>query len=109
MYCISPIVTGVLVICFMCDYRVFFFALLFQEKSRCKRIILITKMGFEFVHTDSEVPRGLLSALIKKKRKFSSYRILGNSDGIGCKFIYEEGLFNIRGNAQIFSHIGGGR
>jgi hypothetical protein len=26
------------------------------------------------------------------------------SDGSGCKVIYEEGLPNIRGNAQIFNH-----
>ncbi len=33
----------------------------------------------------------------------------GNSDGSGCKVIYEEGLPNIWGKAQIFSHIWGGR
>jgi hypothetical protein len=33
--------------------------------------------------------------LVKKKTKFSSYK--GNSDGIGCKVIYEEGLPNILG------------
>ncbi len=32
----------------------------------------------------------MYSTLIKKKTKFSSY-IQGNSDGIGCKVIYEEG------------------
>ncbi len=39
----------------------------------------------------------------KKETKFSTYTVEGNSDGIGCKVIYEEGLPNIRGNAQIFS------
>ncbi len=28
-----------------------------------------------------------------------------NSDGSGCKVIYEKGLPNILGNVQIFSHI----
>jgi hypothetical protein len=45
--------------------------------------------------------------LIKRKENFS--RIKGNSDGNGCKVIYEEGLPNICGNVQIFSHIWGGR
>jgi hypothetical protein len=35
--------------------------------------------------------------------------IKGHSDGIGCKVIYEEGLPNKWGNAQIFNHIWGGR
>ncbi len=39
----------------------------------------------------------------KKENKFSSYTVKGNSDGIWCKVIYEEGLPNIWGNAQIFS------
>jgi hypothetical protein len=30
-----------------------------------------------------------------KKRKQNFPHILGNSDGIGCKVIYEEGLRNI--------------
>jgi hypothetical protein len=34
-----------------------------------------------------------LCTLIKKKTKFSSSK--GNSNGIGCKVIYEEGLPNI--------------
>jgi hypothetical protein len=37
----------------------------------------------------------------KKKTKFFSY--IRNSDGTGCKVIYEEGHPNIRGNAHIFS------
>ena len=45
--------------------------------------------------------------LIKKRTKFS--HIWGDSDGIGCKVIYEEGPPNIWGNAQIFNHIWGGR
>ncbi len=43
-----------------------------------------------------------METLTKKKKKFSSY--IGNSDGIGCKvilYIYEEGLTNLWGNAQI--------
>ncbi len=52
-----------------------------------------------------------VSALIKKETKFSSY--IGNSDGIGCKVIYEEGLPNIRGKytntftfyEEVVSHI----
>jgi hypothetical protein len=35
------------------------------------------------------------TTLIKKKTKLSSYSISGNSDGIRCKVIYEEGLPNI--------------
>ncbi len=38
-----------------------------------------------------------------KKRKLNFPHIQGNSDGIRCKVKYEEGLPNIRGNAQIFS------
>jgi hypothetical protein len=47
------------------------------------------------------------STLTKKETKFSSY----NSDGIGCKVIFKEGLPNMWGNAQIFSpySIWGGR
>ncbi len=37
----------------------------------------------------------LSHTLIKKKTKFSSYSISGNSDGIRCKVIYEEGLPDI--------------
>jgi hypothetical protein len=41
----------------------------------------------------------------KRKRNFSSYTyVQGNSDRIGCKVTYEEGLPNIWGNAQIFPH-----
>ncbi len=39
----------------------------------------------------------------KEKRNFP--QTYGNSDGIGCKVIFEEGLPNIRGNTQIFNHI----
>jgi hypothetical protein len=45
--------------------------------------------------------------LIKKKIKFSSYILQGNSEWSSCKVIYEEGLPNIWGNAQIFPHIWG--
>jgi hypothetical protein len=38
-----------------------------------------------------------------KKETQNFPHILGNSDGIGCKGIYEKGLPNIRGNSQIFS------
>ena len=44
------------------------------------------------------------AALIKKKVKNFPH-IGGNSDRIGCKVIYKEGLPNIQGIAQIFSHI----
>jgi hypothetical protein len=46
--------------------------------------------------------------LIKKKIKFSSF-IRKFRIECSCKVIYEEGLPNIWGNAQIFSHIWGGR
>jgi hypothetical protein len=39
--------------------------------------------------------------IIKRKQNFP--HIQGNSDGIRCKVIYEEGVPNIWGNAQIFS------
>ncbi len=42
-----------------------------------------------------------VSTLIKKKTRFSSYIR-------SCKVIYEEGLPNRRGNAQIFNNISGG-
>jgi hypothetical protein len=42
-----------------------------------------------------------------KKRKKSFPRVMYKEkpEGSGCKVIYEEGLPNTRGNAQIFSHI----
>ncbi len=39
------------------------------------------------------------------KRKLNFPHIQGNSNGIGCKVIYEEGLPNIWRNAQIFHRI----
>jgi hypothetical protein len=42
----------------------------------------------------------LFLRLLQKEKKIP--HILGNSDGIGCKVIYEEGLPNIWGNEQIF-------
>jgi hypothetical protein len=43
----------------------------------------------------------------KERKKFP--HIQGNSEWSSCKVIYEEGLPNIWGNAQIFLHIWGGR
>jgi hypothetical protein len=44
------------------------------------------------------------AAQIKKKTKFSSY--IRNSDGIGCKIIYEEGLPDILEMRRYFSKYG---
>jgi hypothetical protein len=41
----------------------------------------------------SDANNGGNTTLMKKKTEFP--HILGNSDGIGCKVIYEEGLPNI--------------
>jgi hypothetical protein len=38
------------------------------------------------------VSKNIRSYTDKKEKKNSSYSILGNSDGIRCKVIYEEGL-----------------
>jgi hypothetical protein len=45
--------------------------------------------------TDTLVLQYDYSALIKTKRKFSSYIRKGNSECSSCKVIYEEGLPNI--------------
>ncbi len=46
-----------------------------------------------------------LCTLIKTKIKFSYCNIQWSSEWSSCKVIYEEGLPNIWGNAQIFPHL----
>jgi hypothetical protein len=53
---------------------------------------MLQKLTIWMVHTD-------------KKRKLNFPNIYGNSEWSSCKVIYEDGLPNIRGNAQIFDHI----
>jgi hypothetical protein len=50
-------------ICFTCDYGVFLLPCFFK-KIRSKWVILIVKWG-QFVHTDGEASRGLLSGELK--------------------------------------------
>jgi hypothetical protein len=50
-------------------------------------------MGEKRVNTDSIVGLCINYALIQRKQNFP--HIKGNSDGIGCKVIYEEELPNI--------------
>jgi hypothetical protein len=97
---------------FLCNWfyilHVFFmFSHVYQARSFCT--IHLIEMNsylnlYYSYHTLKFTLRSLSivqHALIKKKTNFP--HIKGNSDGIGCKVIYEEGLPNIWGNAQQFS------
>ncbi len=68
----------------------------------------ILRVPLEGVVADMLGPT-LLGICITEKEKYTKMLQLNKRDFKTCKVIYEEGLPNIWGNAQIFSHIWGGR
>ncbi len=84
----------------------FYFLLIYVTSPSVCLSCLLPKNQF---YPLEELPSIFFTSKDTDKKKSSFPHTQGNSEWGSCKVIYEEGVPNIWGNAQIFNHVWGSR